>query len=96
MVSTIAQLRTGHCPLNKYAHKFRLKETPYCDCGYGQETVQHFLLECPRFKEQRNELRRRARAGGMRLDYLLGDPGMIRYTMEYIKSTGRFDRLGVG
>ena len=32
----IVQLRTGHCGLNRYLHYFGIKDTPYCECGYGQ------------------------------------------------------------
>ena len=27
-------------------------------CGYGKETVEHVILECPNYKEQRKELRK--------------------------------------
>src|SRR5256714_4375773 len=53
MVAKIVQLRTGHCGLNHYLHRFSINDTPYCECGYGKETVEHFLLECRRYKEQR-------------------------------------------
>src|SRR6204780_1110579 len=53
----LVQLRTGHCGLNHYLHRFNLKNTPYCECGYGKETVEHFLMECRRYRSQRKELR---------------------------------------
>ena len=56
-VAKIVQLRTGHCGLNHYLHRFDIKNTPYCDCGYGKETVQHYLLECRNYREQRKKLR---------------------------------------
>jgi ribonuclease HI len=42
----IAQLRTGHCGLNKCLHRFGRRSSPYCKCGYGKETVEHYLMEC--------------------------------------------------
>ena len=89
--TTIAQLRTGHCRLNKYLHPFKLKSSPYCECGYGQETVEHYLMECPRFVKERKELRVKVRSKGMSIERLLGDTKFIKHTMEYVKATGRFE-----
>jgi len=91
MVATIVQLRTGHCGLNYYLHRFGINDSPYCDCGYGKETVEHFLLECRRYKEQRRTLRHEVGVGKMRVERLLGDPRVIKKTLEYVKSTGRLD-----
>ena len=55
--ATIVQLRTGHCGLNHYLHRFGINGSPYCDCGYGKETVEHYLLECRNYKEPRKRLR---------------------------------------
>ena len=87
----IAQLRTGHCGLNRYLHRFGIENSPYCRCGYGKETVEHYLLECRNYKEQRRKLRMEVGTGKMRVARLLGDPKMINHTMEYIKETGRLD-----
>lgn len=85
----ITQLRTGHCGLNHYLHRFGINESPFCECGYGKETVEHFLLECRKYKEQRKKLREAAGTGNMKVGILLGDPSKIRHTMAYIKETGR-------
>ena len=89
--TTIAQLRTGHCWLNLYRFRFDLTKSPYCKCGYGKENVEHYLLECKNYKIQRKKLRQDVGAGKMRTAHLLGDPMLIKHTMAYIKSTGRFD-----
>jgi len=86
------QMRTGHCGLNKYLHRFGIADSPNCECGCGQETVEHFLLECPLFIEQRNALRNKVGNGRMRTDALLGDWQIIvEHTGLFIKNTGRFD-----
>ena len=64
----IAQLRTGHCGLNRYLYHFGIKNFPCCQCGYGKETVEHYLLECRNYREQRKKLRREARTGKMRVE----------------------------
>ena len=85
----MAQLRTGHCGLNRYLHRFGIKNSPYCQCGYGKETVQHFLLECRRFKNERKKLRQEVGTGRMKIAWLLGNKNMASHIMEYADSTGR-------
>jgi hypothetical protein len=46
----LVQLRTEHCGLNKYLHRFGKRYSPYCSCGYAKETMEHFILECPNIK----------------------------------------------
>ena len=86
----ITRLRTGHCHLNEYLHRFNIIETPECECGAGKETVDHFLLNCELYDEERDELRRKVGAQGMRASVLLGDIKVIKNTVEYIEKTGRF------
>ena len=87
----IAQLRTGHCGLNRYLHRFGKTNTPYCQCGYGKETVEHYLLECRKYREQRKKLRKEVGTVKMRVARLLGDTKVIKHTLEYIKTTGRLE-----
>ena len=51
----IHQLRTGYCKLNDYRFKLNQCESLECDCG-EIETVQNFLLECPLYEEERDQL----------------------------------------
>jgi len=90
--ATIVQLRTGHCGLNHYLHRFGINRSPYCECGYGKETVEHYLLECRKYKEQRKRLREAVGTGMMKTGTLLGDPTKIKHTMVYIKETGRMNK----
>src|SRR5579871_6899838 len=39
----IAALRTGHCDLRQYLHRFHLEDSPFCECdGESEETVEHY------------------------------------------------------
>ena len=87
----IVQLRTGHCGLNKYLHRFGKRYSPYCSCGYAKETVEHFILDCPNYKVQRKELKKMVGMWKMRIDRLLGDITLIPHTVEYIKATKRME-----
>ena len=69
----IAQLRTGHYGLNRYLHRFGIMNTLYCQCGYGKETMEHYLLEYRKFREQRKKLRKEVGTVKMRVARLLED-----------------------
>jgi ribonuclease HI len=86
----IAQLRTGHCGLNKYLHRFKKRDDPKCECG-RVETVEHFLMECHRYVEQRNELRKSVGLGRMNVARLLGDINAVKDTVKYIGATRRME-----
>ena len=57
-VILISRLRTGHCHLNQYLHRFNIVETSECECGVEKETVEHYLLNCELYDEERDVLRR--------------------------------------
>jgi ribonuclease HI len=52
----LAQLRTNVSRLNTYLHKINIVETDKCECGVT-ESVQHFLFSCPRWTEERRNMR---------------------------------------
>ena len=89
-VVLISRLRTGHCHLNQYLHRFNIIETPECECGAEKETVEHYLLNCELYEEERDALRRKVGAQGMKTGILLGDRQIIKDTVKYIEETGRF------
>ena len=92
MAAIISQLRTGHCGLNLYLHRFGFKESPYCKCRYRKENVEHYLIECRNYKEQRKKLHKDVGMGKMKMDILLGDPSMIKHTMTVINAICRFEK----
>ncbi len=83
-VMMISRLRTCHCHLNQYLHRFNIIETPGCE----KETVEHYLLNCELYDEQRDALRRKVGAQGIRPSILLGDSQTIQDTMDYIEKDG--------
>jgi ribonuclease HI len=86
----ISRLRTGHCHLNEYLHRFNIIETAECECGASKETVDHYLLNCELYDEERDSLRRKVGVQGMRTGALLGDSTIIKETVKYIERTERF------
>ena len=54
---TIFQLRTGHIALNSHLNRINPTHPPNCRrCPCPQETVDHFLLECPELTDLRYTL----------------------------------------
>src|SRR5947207_14869355 len=80
----IAQLRTNHCELNHYLHHFGIKNISYYQCEYEKETIEHYLLEYRKFREQRKKLRKEIGIIKMREARLLEDTKLIKHTMEFI------------
>ena len=89
----LSRLRTGHCPLNKYRHRHQIVDDPTCQqCNNGNiETVEHYLLRCATYTEERHELRKAVGIRGMRMDRLLERRQLVAKTLEYVEKTGRFD-----
>lgn len=52
----LAHLRTNISRLNTYLQKIKITETDKCECG-GVETIPHFLFLCPRWRDQRRDMR---------------------------------------
>jgi hypothetical protein len=90
-LANLVRLRTGHCRLNSYLHRHNIIEDPKCDCGRGIETVKHFLLLCKKHEEPRNELRKKVGWRNIRTGNLLGDPKLVKDTLEFVEKTGRFN-----
>ena len=61
-----------------------------CECGAEKETVDHYLLNCELYDEERDALRRKVGIQRMKISTLLGDNKIIKETIEYIEKTGRF------
>ncbi|KAJ5567852.1 reverse transcriptase [Penicillium hetheringtonii] len=67
----LTQLRTGHNWLSSYRKKIRYSDDDRCECG-AQETVAHVLMQCPRLRELREELRTQVEDALISVSSLLG------------------------
>jgi ribonuclease HI len=89
-ISILTQLRTAHCPLNAHLHRIKQIDSPSCThCNAPSETVEHFLLHCPAFFQQRQTLRRAAGYAASSVPKLLSVQKNFRHLMTYIRGTGR-------
>ena len=93
--SILFQLRTGHIGLNHHLFCIRKAESPACPLcqGITVETVKHFLLECPRYRQQRHILQRKLCRNAGSLSYLLNSPVAVRPLLNFVRSTGRFKAM---
>jgi ribonuclease HI len=64
--TALAKLRIGHVGLNRYLNRFKLIDTDLCACG-EIETVEHYLLHCPRHEQFRSILRDKLQVIGVGL-----------------------------
>ena len=58
----LTRLRLGHTRLTAHLHRMSLAPGPYCPwCISIPETINHFMLECPRFHSHRVVLQEQLR-----------------------------------
>ena len=98
----LARLRSGHVRLNHFLHKIGCSDTPFCaHCPWENETVTHFILECPHYRNHRIDLRNSIRNYNVvdfNLKILLTGGGfkpnlgvkIMRQTYNYAEKTERF------
>ena len=91
MASIIFQLRVSHAPLNKYLFRIGKVDSAHCPaCGTDEETVEHFMLRCPKYAHERWALFRHIRDNVPQLEEVLSNPKAIILTTNYIQATERF------
>ena len=73
--SVLIQARSGHCRLNQSLYRLKIVDTADCQCGEGEETIQHVLLHCPRWTAARVELQAAAGDRWGEVSHLLGGWG---------------------
>ena len=89
-----AQLRLGSSKLNAALFKIRQVDSPLCSVCLVSETPSHYLLECIRFKNEREVLERelnKLNIYALSLQVLLSNPRTLKLTELFITSTKRFE-----
>ena len=102
----VTRLRTGLCKLRYYMHKIGLAENPECiKCNMNtEETITHFLIQCPSLSQQRSKLIRNLNIYGIvqiTTDILLGgsnDEESVKEKINeelarFLKNSGRLEDI---
>ncbi|QRV88257.1 hypothetical protein RhiJN_16275 [Ceratobasidium sp. AG-Ba] len=90
----LIQLRTGHIPLNAYLHRFGHAESANCPaCDQRAETVEHYLMHCPVYEQERQRRNIAFPASANSLSTLLSSKEAVRHLIAYIRETGRLPLL---
>ena len=92
----LCRLRTGHTLLT---HRYILDRDrpPLCDTCHSELDVTHFLIVCPKYRRERQQLATACLLHGVRMDVrsLLGDetPALLDAVFRYLKDCRLFAKL---
>jgi hypothetical protein len=88
----IAQLQTGHIPLNQHLFHICCSETPSCPhCGgITVESIHHYLFICPHYQNERHTLHHKLKRKAASLSYLLSNPAATEPLLKFIHAMKRF------
>ncbi|KAF7773567.1 hypothetical protein Agabi119p4_5734 [Agaricus bisporus var. burnettii] len=94
--SALIQIRSGHIPINAYLKRFKKRDNDYCDnCLTNTnrilpETVNHYILDCPTYNTERDELKRKlGRANAVDLERLFKTEKGTRELLNFLDATKR-------
>lgn len=96
--ATIFQLRSGHCPLNRFLHQIGVEKDNRCEECQAFETQAHFLIYCKKYTKEQRVFRKQLNEEGIKINInlarkLLDTPNIYPLLAEFIKDTGRFFSL---
>ena len=87
-----SQFRLGYIRLNAPLHKRKQVDSHICEHCPVEETITHFLLTCPKYRQQRYTLAHKPRELNIKelnLESLLSNTYTTREVEKYIEATGR-------
>ena len=72
--SILMQLHMGHIPLNAFLHRIGRADSPTCPtCQHTDETIHHYLFDCPGHVHVRHSLARAMGQNSKSIQHLLGN-----------------------
>ena len=93
MTHQTVQILTGHCRLNSYLFRFKILDSPTCNCSLSIETIHHFLFECKIFHDLRLSFKRIVERRNISwpppYEKLVQDDQLWSVMMYFVKSTNR-------
>ncbi|PSN37705.1 hypothetical protein C0J52_16906 [Blattella germanica] len=58
IISELTPMLTGYGRIRNHVHRFCITPDATCPCTRSDQTVDHILLECPKYDMERQDLRR--------------------------------------
>ena len=55
--TAITRLRIGHAGVNYHLHRFEMEDSPLCAHCKVPETIEHFIMRCPKYRNNRVPLK---------------------------------------
>ncbi len=87
----ISRLRIGHTALNHYLNVIGKHESGLCNNCKKTETVEHVLLECTRYRNERLKLESQIKSiglSGLSIQNLLRNSSQVfKILLEFVKVT---------
>jgi hypothetical protein len=84
-------MQVGHAPLNSILHRIQKVDSARCPvCGDPHETVEHFLLHCPKYTHECWPLLAKLNRTVPSTIELLTNKKLILLLINYIEATERF------
>ena len=75
--TVLTRLRLGHCALSKTLKMIGKHQTGLCEGCQGEESVEHVLLQCRKYRAQREMMRNNLREIGVQEFKLKGLLSMV-------------------
>jgi ribonuclease HI len=88
-LNLVTQIYTGHCTLQSHLYNMKISNNPHCEqcCEEdAEETVEHYLCECPAFSRNRYHTLGRLVLNPEDLKHL-----KLKNILDFIKNTKRFE-----
>lgn len=86
ITSAFYSIKLGHGYFNSYLERFQKRDSNLCSC-HKVQTPEHLLLECPRYKTERKQLKQTIQHRPITLRLLLHTRAGIEATIAFITST---------
>jgi hypothetical protein len=87
----------GHFPLNSYLHRINKADSNLCQaCAdddegtYTVETINHFIFDCPRYEDIRNDMIEEISIEHFSLSDIMSDINRMKTLTAFINRSGRF------
>ncbi|KIK35155.1 hypothetical protein CY34DRAFT_96608 [Suillus luteus UH-Slu-Lm8-n1] len=90
LTGLIIGLCTRHLPLNQHLFRLTKTDSPDCPhCPYIDETVPHYLFECPHYLAACQVMSQALGRKSTLLSHILTDPEAIVILVQYVNQTRR-------